>query len=311
MGWVFRIQKPIAPLAFVDNKIRFILCTDIHFGNNDTDSTVISMDKAVNDCNEWRPNALISTGDIAATRRDQAGRWFNHVWRCQRPVYVAIGNHDESEYAPGSYGNPADISGETLMDRAAPYYYSVILSSGDGSLSVLCLFLDVNFYANDPDASPPGNSPNHTPGDRIGLSDIEPAGGYYHQLGETQIAWVASTLAQNPSCQFVLVFNHYEPIPANRLVDYALLADVLYADGRPVAGFCGHNHSAARTTNLNTTDGLHSIPFYEMVAMEECGAWARVTLSYLNNAINVDGAVIFNFTDPGGWTINSPFTLAA
>lgn len=298
-------------MAFTDDKIRFIWCTDIHVADSDSDAQTSALEKAVNDCNEWKPNAFIATGDIGENKLSHVQRWFYHVWRCQRPVHVSIGSHDLSEYAPGSYGNPAELAlaGELVLNRSSPFYYSHTLTSGDGTFTALCLFLDVQYYDDDPTPlDAPGNSAHHEPGDRWGMSDLTPGGGWYQKFSQAQLDWITATLAANES-NAVLIFVHFPP--PGRVTDYTALADVLQPDPRPIIGFCGHNHGWAIGRTLTTTDTLRSFTFYEMVDMSTSYAWCRVTLGFSGGNITIDEAEIQNYTDPGGYSINAPFTLAA
>lgn len=311
MPWVSKINKPIKPLGHSDDKIRFIWLSDNHVGNSDTDSQVVALEKAVSDCNDWKPNAFIVNGDVCGNTVYQLARWFNHTWRCQRPVYLAIGNHDLSEHAPGSYGNPADISGSNLMDRPSPFNQSFMLTSGDGTVAALCIIMDSGYYDDDPDDPPPGDSIYHNPGDRIGASDITPSGGYYRQFTAAQLSWVASTLAADTTSDYILVFSHYQPRDGVRVTDYTALADVLQGDSRPIIGFCGHDHGDAKVATLTTMDTLDTYNFYKIPAMLESGAWCRVELDWNGAAISIDLMELQNYTDPGGWTINAPFTVAS
>jgi hypothetical protein len=311
MPWVSHISKPSQPMAFSDGKIRFVWCTDAHVVNNDTDAQVIALEKAINDCNEWRPNAFICTGDLCSNRLDQVRRWFYHTWQCQRPVYVAIGEHDLSEYSPGSYGNPDmnEVAGEAAMDLGPPFWYSQMLTSGDESFAALCLFLDDIFYDDDPTPlDPPGNSDYHEPGDRWGISDLTPGGGWYKLIPQAELDWITATLATYES-DVVLIFIHHPPVDSSHISNLVALADTLQPDSRPMIGFCGHAHSQASTETLTTTDTLRSFTFYLMTDMSTSYAWCRVTLGF-DGDITVDGLDIYNFTDPGGYTVDSPpFTL--
>ena len=310
MGWVKQISKPRRTLSASDNKIRFVWSSDEHVGNADTDAQVLAVDLAVNDCNDWLPNAFISTGDVCGNNIYQLGRWFYHMWRCQRPVYLVMGNHDRSEYSPGSYGNPASVSGEMLMDREKTYY-SEVLISGDGAVRALCLFLDCNFYADDPTPlNEPGNSLYHSAGDAIGASDITPGGGFYKMFPQEELDWITATLAADVLSDYVLVFMHYQPRVDSKLTNQAALADVLQADSRPIIGFCGHDHGNALVCSLATTDALRTFNFYKVPSLQESGAWCRVTLGWNGSAIAIDGMELYHYTDPGEWTVNAPFTVA-
>lgn len=311
MPWVAKIEQPVVPLGFTDEKIRFIWCTDLHLDDEGV-APIADLEKAINDCNEWKPHAFIATGDLANNRLDDCRRFYYHTKRCQRPVYTCLGEHDLSEYPPGSYGNPTvdEMSGEAAYNYGPPFYYYKVLTSGDGTFTALCLFLETLYYDDDPTPlDAPGNSAYHSPGDRWGISDITPLGGYYKQIPSEELAWITATLAAVDS-DVVLVFIHQSPIEASRIVNLAELADTLQPDPRPIIGFAGHLHGWATTRTLTTTDTLRSFTFYEMVAMMDSYAWCRVTLGFAAGNITVDSLHIYNYTDPGTYLISDPpFTV--
>ena len=194
------------------------------------------------------------------------------------------------------------------MNRPSPFWYSEMLTSGDGTFTALCLFLDTIFYDDDPTPEDaPGNSPNHEPGDRWGIANITPSGGWFKMFPQAELDWITATLAANTS-NAVLVFLHHPP--PGRFTNFAALADTLQPDARPIILFNGHNHAWATTRTLATTDALRTFTFYEMVNMSTSFAWCRVTLGFSGGDITVDQLQIHNFTNPGGWTIDLPFVLA-
>jgi hypothetical protein len=297
-------------MAWTDDKIRFIWSTDEHIPANMTDGNVAAMIAAVDDCNTWLPNAYISTGDVGNSANLHVQRAMSLLWRLQRPLYICPGNHDLVEGA--NLGNPdiAALASETEFNRPAPFYYSTQLVSGDGTVKARCLFLDCNYYADDPDGGLPGNNPYHSPGDPAGTvtGDAAVSGGYHVMLPQHQLDWIAATLAADVTSQFVLVFIHYTPLVAHHVVNYPALCDVLWTDGRPAMGFCGHIHADAIDHPQTTTDTLHTFHFYQLCAMLDSHCWCRVTLGWSGSAITIDGMEIHNFTQPGALTINAPFT---
>jgi hypothetical protein len=298
------VETDQQPLGIVDGSIRFVWATDAH---TNTAIPGANIRKAIDDCNTWRPQGLVLTGDISDNSGAGALACWYTVRTTQRPALWPIGNHDEEELTLGA-GHPdtAVIAADNGWRQPAPFWRATHWESGDGTWRALVLVLDSNFYDDDPDAAPPGNCPNHVPGDRIGYSAGEPGGGYWHQLTVAQAAWVAQQLAADQASDAVLVFVHYPPVS---ITDPTRLADVLQADGRPCVGFCGHVHQDATSYLLTSTDTLWTATFYKCPAMQESLSWTRVTLGWDGSAITVDEMLVKNYTDPGGWTINAPFTV--
>lgn len=313
MGWVTAIPKPPQqPMAFTDHAIRFLWTTDEHtstFSAN-TDVNVVGLRRAIARVNEWRPNAYISTGDNGLFHGEDTWRYLLETRHVLRPFKWAIGNHDEVEYEPdGSAGNPNTAQVEVQYDRAAPFYRTDTLVSGDGTFAARCLHLDCNFYADDPDGG--GDSPDHEPADRIGVIEGSPPGGYRRMIPQSQLDWVASTLAADTDSDCVLVFVHYMNNTGGHIVDWSGLADALQADGRPTALFGGHLHVSPQNFGLTTSDEQRTYDFYQMCAGLDTGAWCEVTLSFADSDIVIDSMVVCNFTQPGELTIESPFVLAS
>lgn len=304
------IQSPSEGLGFSDDKIRFVWCSDVHITGH-FDAPANNLRLAVADCNVWRPNAFVMTGDVGDVTFNYLQRVFYITWACNRPVRLALGNHDEEENTLGA-GNPntAMLEGVTALNRPAPFYWSEQWSSGDGTITALALYLDCNFYADDPDAPPPGNSAYHEPGDRIGFITGMPSGGYWTEMPQAELDWIVTTLAADTS-DMVLVFMHLEA-GASRMTNFTALADALQTDplARPLVLFSGHNHDSARTQILLSATNGEKFTTYKIPAMSESGAWARVTLSVSGGALVVDGMELHNYTDPGGWTVGDPFTTA-
>lgn len=299
MTWVTTpIQVPKRTIRFSDNQIRFVWVTDSHLvddlGNRDKNLRL-----AVDDCNTWLPNAFIHTGDLGDNFLSRIQRSFYNLMNCQRPVYAIKGNHDEYEQV---FGEPNTNSlDEFNTFNRNPFYYTETLSSPDGSWTARCLFLDCNYYDDDPDTPPPGNSSEHNPGDRIGWSTSEPGGGFWRRFGETQLTWVETTLAADNTSDAILVFVHYPPAGVT-CTDYASLGTLLTIDGRPTMGFCGHVHPNATSYNLS------GITFYKNPAMQESGCWTRVAISF-DGSIQIEEMIIKNYIDPASWVINTPFTV--
>jgi 3',5'-cyclic AMP phosphodiesterase CpdA len=309
MPWqTSRIATTIVNPATVDDKIRLLWLTDPHVTANGG-AAETSLRLAIRDCNDWRPDAMIQTGDLSFNNSAYLYRAMYDLMACRRPVLHVVGNHDEVEATPGTT-NAGDMELWNGFNQAAPFCKATAIASGDSSWKLLVLALDDNFYDDDPDDPPPGNEPNHEPGDRLGHNGAWPSGGYWRQLTPAQLAWVAAALAENGDCDAVLIATHYPPSGVT-LSDYADLADLLQADGRPAIGMCGHVHFDGTSYTLDSTDTLYTLTFYKCPAMLESGSWTRVTLSVSGGAIVVEEMEIQNYVDPGGWVINIPFTLPA
>lgn len=298
------VQTIEQPLGFSDGVIRFVWLTDA------ADATYLptsNLRKAIADLNTWRPNALVLTGDIANNTTAGTLALWNVINTAQRPVFWAIGNHDEEEITLGEgVPNTVPLQGFTAWNQVAPFWKSTQWASGDSTFKARVLVLDGNFYDDDPDDPPPGDSANHEPGDRIGYHTTEPAGGFSRQWTQVQADWVAAELTADSDSDAVLILSHLPPVS---VTDPERLADVLQADGRPALGFCGHVHEDGTSYTLTSTDTLATYTFYKAPGMSESGAWVRVSLSWNGSAMVVDALTVLNYTDPGGWTLNAPFTV--
>ena len=162
--------------------------------------------------------------------------------------------------------------------------------------------LDTNIY-ND------NRSANHVVGDRVGLINGGLPGGYDREIGATQRSWIASVLDGDSTSDMVLIFMHYWT--NTTCVDINNLVDILVDDGRPSAVFCGHNHADADKLDHTTTYDSVTRRFYKAPAMLESGCWVDVALSASGSSLIVDEMVLHNYTDPGGWLVKSPFTVAS
>lgn len=286
-----------------DPTIRFVWSTDSHIVNSEDDRDA-ALRKAVADCNKWRPNAFIHTGDIGDNNSDRVLRGIYVLQNCQRPVYTCIGNHDEHE--PSSAGSPDtdSISGWNGFGEQ-PFYHSKVMTAGDGSWSALCLFLDCNYYDDDPSQTI-ADSSNHSPGDRIGYHTSSPSGGYYRRFGPTQLQWIEDTLSADTTSDIVLVFCHYPPV-GQTCTDYAILVDKLQADGRPSIGFCGHSHPSGQPVTISSTDSLLDLIMHKAPAMQESFGWVRVVLGFVAPNIDIQEMAVQNYLELDGWSLDPPF----
>lgn len=315
MPFVTRLTPPTVPMPWADDKIRFIWSTDEHIINNLTSANAVALGKAVDDCNEWLPNAYISTGDSANTQLYELQRYMSQIWRLRRPFLFCPGNHDLSEYntngTGGQLGSPNldKISEESAWNLPFPWWRSLQLSSGDGTIKARCIFVNTNYYDDDPNGIK--ISAYHDPDVPLGISTDSPPGGYYVRIPQAHLDWIAAELAADTDSQMALIFTHYTPLPSLQVTNFKALAGVLQVDGRPTIGFSGHLHISADNYPLTTTDGLRTYPFYQLPAMVDSLCWCRVTLGWDGTDIDIDGMVVHNFNQPGALTINLPFTLAA
>lgn len=309
------------PLGTIDEKIRLVWVTDTHVVNYDEHQADLAL--AVDDCNTWAPQAMLHTGDIGHQRAASTLTAFNELARARRPVISVMAAHDENEIELG-VGNPNTTP--VLGDRAfgldrdtmgtslpPPFYETFVLQSGDGTFKARCFVLDSDFYADDPYGGGLDN-PYHEPGERFGIAAENPVGGYYCQLGAEQLDWVESTLAADATSNAILIFAHIPPMAFEDneiVIDYRALADVLEADGRPVVGFCGHDHSNGEVLALFNTAGDWSAPWYKAPAMYESHSWTRATLSCAEGVLSVESLSVRHYTNPGGWTLTAPFAEAS
>jgi len=295
---------PLLPLAFDDEKVRFIVVGDVHWLTvGDFRDTALRA--AIADLNTWKPNALIQIGDLGHNfpERVESAHAILKTG-CKRPMKFVVGNHDIYEYAPGTNSAPAVSS---FLQRPTPMTDSFTMVSGDNSLFIRCIILDCNYYRYHPSRI----HPVYVTGDYLGSNDaLDPGSGYYRQIGTTQLNWMADELAKDTTSQAVIVFSHY-PLAQIGIVplDGKLVADILQVDGRPAALFSGHIHPDATTYTLPSTDGIATYTVYKMPALQESGAWLRVELHVTEGAIVIDQLLVKNFTQPGTWTINAPFTV--
>lgn len=302
MPWVSgRITTPQQDMAFSDSKIRFIWSTDEHISGPSLQTRRDNLKLAVDDCNVWRPNAYVSTGDLSSNDVTYLNTAFGILSACQRPVYVAIGNHDEEEVSYGAgHPNTEPLTQWNAFNQSAPFYKSDIWTSGDGTVSALVLVLDGNIYDDHP---PDDISPDHEPGDRVGA----PGDAYWRQFG-VQLDWVTAQLSTHPDQDFVIVITHYPPTPLSvgNMTDWAALVDRLRADGRAAIGFSGHTHSLIGSCSQASTDEAYTLTVYVAPSLLDAFGWVRVTL----DGPTVESAIIQHYTDPGEWVVGAPFTVA-
>lgn len=256
---------------------------DVHTTTGDF-SYLLQLRDAVDDASAWRPNAFIQLGDLSDTNglANVALCW-REIRMCRRPGYVSIGNHDEYQPTLLDPTNAATLAGESYWNMGPPFYQTFTTASGDGTKQARVFVLDANFSA----------------GNRIG----DPAGtGETYQYTAAQIAWVTATLAADGDSDFVVVVQHIKP---SDLDDYKDMLDALRADGRPVIGFCGHNHGNATLLTPTATDGT-PFNFYKPPAIYESESWLRVTLAFTGSAI-VPELDVRNFhakLATNGWFVN-------
>lgn len=307
---VFFLNNQQIAMAHSDDQLRFVWITDTHVVSDTSASRVLNLESAVADLNTWQPNALISTGDVGNNPTSTVRKHFEVMQQARRPVYTAIGNHDEHEYdnGAGNGTNVTELEGTKFFNRSAPFNQSFQLISGDGTVKSRCLILESNIYDDDPGGIT--ISPYHEPGNRCGASTEYPGNGWWRLFNTETLTWVETQLAADTESQMVLVFVHFPPAGAT-MTNYEALIDLLQTDGRPAIGFSGHVHPDATSYTQASTDGQYDVTFYKAPAMLESGCWTRVTLGWNGSAITTGGMEIHNYTDPGGWVINEPFTVAA
>jgi len=273
------------------------------------------MAAALSDATTWGADAFIHTGDIGDNNIAGVRRGFTMLRGAALPmplIYV-IGNHDENElneggmYGPGNPNTPLIIASD-CFSRSAPMQYTTTIKAADGDLTARVIGLDCNYY-NVSAADPTVVNSAHVAGDRVGHSgDTEPPGGSYRQFKQAQRDFAQATLAADMTSHMILLLIHYPPVGPGP-TDYKLLADILQADGRPVAWLVGHEHSHAKTYTLTTTDGARVYTAYKVPACQESGAYARVRVHLFQGRVVYEELTVKNFQQPGGWVINPPFVL--
>lgn len=293
-------------------ELKLVWLTDSH---NITTPTAIrdsAITSALAMANSWAADALIHTGDIGDNQPENVAAAFALLrgTAISCPLITVIGNHDEYEETPGT-PNASTIEGASYFDRAAPFYYSGTLQAASGFMA-RWIAVDNNFYDEQP-SNPSVTNPSHSPGERVGHSSDEPAGGSYRQFGATQLNWIASVLAADTDSHMIMMLLHYPPASDNP-TDRAAFADVLRADGRPVLALCGHVHPNASVYDFTTTDGRRTYHAYKAPAAMESGAYCRIRVRVGGRNSHVPLMTemsIHNYTDPGGWTIDGRFTVAS
>jgi predicted phosphohydrolase len=278
-------------MAFTDEKIRILWATDTHQLDQSASAADTSLAGAVSDCNDWKPNVLLLTGDGGSLNDlEDTKKCGSILDNLQRPRIWVVGNHDES--GPEGSTTVDTIKQSHLLDTDTPMYKTGVLVSGDGSFRARWFALDGNVAADS--------------GLRVGGED----GNELRVYNAAQRAFIQATLAADSDSNGIFVFQHHPPTDPE-IANSPALVDLFQADGRPVLGFCGHVHQHAMEFIATSTDGTFTYPVYKAPALLDSGAWVRVTLSAGAGAINIDGLEIHNFTNPGGWTISAPFTLAS
>src|SRR5690606_25856660 len=123
------------------------------------------------------------------------------------PTIFVNGNHDEHDADDDGISNWQLLETSNYYDQSAPFTGVKHMTSGDGTLTALEIWLDCNFYDDDPDGDSPGDSELLQPGDRIGFHASEPGGGYWRMFGAEQIAWFEAQLAADTTSDIVIVLT--------------------------------------------------------------------------------------------------------
>jgi len=260
--------------------------------------------KFIADCRLWKPNAMLLTGDIGGSV--SGSNPCIKAWLMARtglvPVYYANGNHEPFEDVKGtpSMGPLEQIN---AFNMTYPFLKTAQISSGDGSFKIRMIVLDWNYY-NDTGAD---QIAEHTTGDYIGHHADYVGLSFKRQYGSAQLAWVQSVLAADTTSNAIAIMTHGPSINNNFVADDLSLGDLLYADGRPAIGFGGHFHPDGSLWTQKRTGGSDVCTIYKCPAMQESKSWTRVSLSWTGSAIAIDEMAVKNYTNPGGWTLNSPF----
>jgi 3',5'-cyclic AMP phosphodiesterase CpdA len=301
------ISRPYTPDA--NGTLRLIWLTDTHNTTASLEPRNSGVDAALADATTYGADAVIHTGDIGNDTPANVAAAFTRLrgTAIPCPLITVIGNHDEYEATPGTT-NATQLEGASYFDRPAPFVLSTTLAASDGNLVARVLALDCNVY--DENASDPTRvNDAHDPGERVGYSTEEPAGGSWRRFNQDQLDWFAAELAADTTSQVLLLLSHYPPSGAGP-TNYKAIADLVQADGRPAILLCGHQHGDARELTLTSTDTLRRIRCFKCPAMQESGSWTRVQLRMTAGVIALDLLEIHNFTNPDAWVINPPFTLA-
>ncbi len=284
--------------------IKLSWITDSHNKVSQTAQQDDGLRRAVAYADDNSFDGIVHTGDIGNDSADNCA-WAMKILRSgSTPLLWSNGNHSEEE-SPVGTPSTSDFEAARCWDMSAPFYHTYTMNGDEGE-TVLFLALDVNIYADDPDNIL--DSPDHNPGDRVGISGSSPSGDWYRQLGTTQLAWVASTLAADTTSDYIIVLLHYPP-NAGKMTDRALLADALQADGRPFFTMSGHVHPDAETRDLTATDATE-YEGYKTVGMQNCNGFCDFRVSWNGSIPSVTLAEIHNYSQPDAdWEITAPFTV--
>lgn len=286
--------------------LRFAWITDSHCYVGDG-SRVANVQTACDYADANSFDYIVHTGDMGNDSAANTQLAMDVMNAATTPLLWCNGNHSEIE---DPVGTPSTAAYEVaaLWNQSAPFYHTTQIT-GSGGEKARVLSLDCNIY----DDSPLGDldSPDHTPGDRIGYHSSNPPGGYYRQFGATQLTWVETTLSGDSTSDYIIVLTHFPPQGVTQ-TDYASLADKLQADGRPVVILCGHNHPKATSYTLTTTDELDTYTMYKCPGMQESGSFTDLQITWNGTAPTVAQATVRNYYHPAtSWTFEAPFDLEA
>jgi len=290
------------------DEFRAIVVTDWHvreFEEVGWEDQETAMDTAVNAAETWPADCIIGLGDMADNCIDRVRNGFWRLARCKKPVLWCIGNHDENETgcSESTSGNPNTTTLQNqVFKMAAPFYHSRLMHPPDKSFSILFVSLDLNIYISDPAVT---DHPDHTDGDRIGYTTSAPPGGYYRQLGATQLSWLRTELANNPS-DYLAILVHY-PVTAPQFTDSQALGDEIELDGRPATVLTGHQHGNGRVDDVDNSSNTKICDSYKFPATLESDCHTRMIIKRVSGVPAVTQLDVHNFTNPGGWTFESPF----
>ena len=288
--------------VIMPNRLRFAVVTDTHI-RTVLDDRYTTLQTAVTAANAWEADAFFHTGDASADSATYLQNVVDLLDTLDMSWYLSLGNHDEEE-TTGGIGNTNIAAIETILGLSAPLNKTGTVTSSDGTLTARICTLDSNIYADDINAYPPGDSPDHSDGDRIGYH-IAHAEIYMRQFGSVQKTWLTNTLAGDTTSDMIIILGHYRPIDT-AIADYTDIANIIQADGRPAIGFNGHIHGNAIINELSPTVG-DGYNFYTGPGALESGSYTFASVS-LSGGVPILKLDSFNYTDPGGWIIDPAFT---
>lgn len=240
---------------------------------------------AMADAVAWDADVFVVAGDLGNNLGANTAKALEIIGECAIPTVYCIGNHDEEELT-GGLGHPNTAELEAIVGHAAPFNWTQTVAARNGGMSVLFVVLDGNYYADGPHTSPA-----HHTGDRIGFNDLDRADYFNRQLGKSQIDWALAQIAASPADMVIILF-HY-PSNVAMFADVQRLYDGLQSDPRPIFGLHGHIHGEALEFRSRTTDRARTFRSYRGLALQESGAWARISLT----PAGIEEAVIVNYSN--------------